>query len=260
MTILHPFLLLLGLCLGAFSAGSVGAAPQRLTIYAAASLTDVLTDMGAAYTAKTGVPVKFSFAGSATLARQIEAGAPADLFYAADTDWMDYLQQRHLINNGSRSNLASNRLVLIAPAISKTDLKILRGFQLGLALGKKGRLAMADPDYVPAGRYARSALTSLGVWQEVADRLVRAENVRGALSFVSRGDTPLGIVYETDALADKKVRIVDVFPAASHPQILYPAALIATTKNPAAADFLQYSAGPEGQRLLHKYGFLSLQK
>ena len=179
---------------------AIGAEPatRPVTVFAAASLTSALGKLGDDYTKSTGVPVRFSFAASSTLARQIEAGAGADVFFSADQEWMDYLEQRGRIQKSSRHNLLGNRLALIAPADSKIQLTIAPGFPLARALGD-GRLATGDPDSVPVGRYARQALTSLGVWNEVADRLVRAEDVRHALVFVAQSEVPLGIVYETDA-------------------------------------------------------------
>ena len=185
----------------------------------------MLGELSTTWEKSSGVPVKLSFASSSVLARQIEAGGRADVFISADQEWMDYLQARNLIEKPSRRNLVGNRLVLIAPADSKLELKIAPGFKLAAALGG-GRLSTGDPDTVPVGRYARSALMSLGVWDEVADRLVRADNVRSAMTFVARGEVPLGIVYTTDALIDKNVRIVDTFPANSHAPITYPAAAI----------------------------------
>ncbi len=233
------------------------AAEAPVTVFAASSLTDALNAIGAQYTAETGRPVRFSYGASSAIARQVEAGAPADLFFSADLDWMDYLDQRALIRRDTRRNLLGNRLVLIAPASSALQLKIARGFDLRAALGKSGRLATGDPDSVPVGRYAKSALTSLGVWNDVADKLVRAENVRSAMLFVSRGEVPLGIVYQTDALVDPKVRVVDTFPAKSHLPIVYPAAV--TRRGGAGASaFLAYCAGPKGQAIFRKYGFIIL--
>jgi molybdate transport system substrate-binding protein len=232
---------------------ATAAPPATLTVFAAASLTDVLQELGTAYTKSTGNQVKLSFAASSALARQIEAGARADVFLSADQEWMDYLDQRGLIDAGTRRNLLGNRLALIAPVGSTVSLKVAKDFPLAAALGN-GRLATGDPDVVPVGRYARSALTSLGVWPQVADRLVRADNVRSALAFVSRGEVPLGIVYETDAKADAKVRVVDLFPESSHLPITYPAALVKTAQ-PAAAGFLKYLQGPEAAEAFRKYGF-----
>jgi molybdate transport system substrate-binding protein len=229
---------------------------EGLLVFAAASLTNVLEDIGTAYTAQTRQPVKFSFAASSALARQIEAGARADVFFSADIEWMDYLQTRALIDRASRTDVAGNRLVLIAPASSKVELKIAPGFALAAALGS-GRLSTGDPDIVPVGRYARTALTSLGVWNDVADRLVRADNVRSALAFVARGEAPLGIVYETDAKIERQVRIVDIFPASSHQPITYPVAINARAR-PGAKEFVAFLRGPAAESTFMKYGFRPL--
>ena len=232
-------------------------APRPLLVFAAASLTNALDELGAAYTAQSTQEVKFSYAASSTLARQIEAGARPDIFFSADLEWMDYLQARNLIDTRTRSNLLGNKLVLIAPADSKTTLKIAPNFALASVLGK-GRLATGDPDSVPVGKYARSALTSLGVWNDVADKLVRGDSVRTALAFVDRGEAPLGIVYATDALVDKKVRVVGEFPASTHPAIVYPIALTVTAGQRADA-FVAFLRGPAGQAAFKKYGFTVLQ-
>jgi molybdate transport system substrate-binding protein len=208
-----------------------------LLVFAAASLTDALQQIDGAFSAQTGIAVKASFAASSVLAKQIEAGAPAQVFLSADREWMDYLEQRGRLQGGSRRDLLGNELVLIAPADSALQLKIAPHFALLAALGD-GRLASGDPDSVPAGLYARAALTRLGVWAQVADRLVRAENVRAALMYVARGEAPLGIVYQTDARAEGRVRVIDVFPADSHPPITYPLALTAG----AGADAARYAA------------------
>src|SRR5712672_2776115 len=173
------------------------------------------------------------------LAKQIENGAPADLFISADLDWMDYAAARRLIVADSRANPFGNRLVLIAPASSKASVQIAPNFPLDALLGND-RLAIADPDSVPAGKYAKAALESLGVWAGVSGKLARAENVRAALVLVSRGEAPFGIVYRSDALADKKVRVVGEFPPSSHPPIVYPAALTAAGRSPIRAKFLSY--------------------
>jgi molybdate transport system substrate-binding protein len=235
---------------------SVDAGRPAIVVFAAASLADVLQELGADFSNSTGVGVKFSFAASSALARQIESGAPADVFFSADLDWMDYLQAHKLIQAESRRDVLGNQLVLIAPAASTLELKIAPQFALAAALGK-GRLATGDPDSVPAGRYARAALTTLGVWNSVADRLVRAENVRAALAFVERGEVPLGIVYKTDALIDKGVRIVDTFPADSHPPITYPIALTVGAKS-VAAQFADYLSMPGASAIFVKYGFVAL--
>jgi molybdate transport system substrate-binding protein len=228
-----------------------------ITVFAAASLTNVLQELGDGFTKETAIPVRFSFAASSALARQIENGSPADIFFSADLEWMDYLQTRNLIQRDTRRDLLGNRLVLIAPADSKIKLTIEPHFPLAAALGK-GRLASGDPDSVPVGRYAREALTTLGVWNDVADRMVRADSVRSALAFVDRGEAPLGIVYETDALIDKNVRVVDVFPANSHLPIVYPIALTSTAK-PDAARFAAYIRGPAGNVAFKAYGFTPLR-
>src|SRR6202790_1352470 len=241
--------------------GSASAAADAdkppITVFAAASLTNVLQDLGDGFTKETSIPVRFSFAASSALARQIENGAPADVFFSADVEWMDYLQARNLIQPDTRHNVLGNRLVLIAPTDSKVKLKIEPGFALATALGK-GRLATGDPDAVPAGRYAREALTTLGVWAEVADRLVRADSVRSALAFVDRGEAPLGIVYDTDALIDKHVRVVDVFPDNSNLPIVYPVAL-PSRATADAAKFVAYLRSPAGDIAFKAHGFKPLR-
>jgi molybdate transport system substrate-binding protein len=226
---------------------------QELLVFAAASLTNVLDEIGKAYTQQSQQPVKFSYAASSALARQLEAGANADVFFAADLEWMDYVQARNLIDRSTRRNVLGNRLVLVAPAASKIELKVTPGFKLAEALGN-GRLATGDPESVPVGKYARSALTSLGVWNDVADKLVRADNVRSALAFIARGETPLGIVYETDAKVEKRVRVVDFFPADSHPPIVYPVAITANAR-PAARQFVEFLQSAPAQEAFKKYGF-----
>ena len=237
-------------------AGAADAAKPPITVFGAASLTDVLQDLGDGFTRETAVPVRLSFAASSTLARQIENGAPADVFFSADLAWMDYLQMRALIQTQSRHDMVGNRLVLIAPLDSKVNLKIAPHFMLVQSLGK-GRLATGDPDSVPAGRYAQEALTNLGVWGEASERLIRADSVRSALAFVDRGEAPLGIVYETDALVDKSVRVVDVFPADSHKNIVYPIALTANA-SAEAGKFVAYLRGPAGDLAFKHYGFTPL--
>lgn len=229
-----------------------------LLVFAAASLTNVLNELSNTWTSTSGVPVKLSLAASSVLARQIEAGGKGDVFISADQEWMDYLQSRNLINKPTRRNLVGNRLVLIAPADSRIELKITAGFDLAGALGKQ-RLATGDPDTVPVGRYARSALISLGVWDEVQDRLVRADNVRSAMMFVARGEVPLGIVYNTDALVDSKVRVVDTFPANTHAPITYPAAALQGARSE-AAPFVAFLASPGAADTWKRFGFLELEK
>ena len=227
-----------------------------ITVFAAASLTDALGDVGKTYQAKTGKSAVFSFAASSALARQIEASGGADIFISADTDWMDYLDSRGLIAHDTRKNLLGNHLVLIAPADANVSLAIAPHFDLLGAL-HDGRLAIADPDSVPAGKYARTALTALGVWNGVVNHLVQAENVRVALTYVARGEAPLGIVYTTDALSEKRVHIVGTFPENSHAPIVYPAALVKDAK-PAAKAFLEFLSGTEARAIFEKYGFVFL--
>jgi molybdate transport system substrate-binding protein len=188
------------------------------------------------------------------LARQIEKGAPADLFISADSDWMDYMAVRGLIRIETRVNLLSNRLVLIAPAGSRAQLTISRGFPLAALLGDR-RLAMADPDSVPAGKYGRAALESLGVWEEVAPRVARAENVRAALALVARAETPFGIVYQTDALAEPRVRIIGEFPRNLHPEIVYPAAIVASSRSKIAYAYLRYLRSHAALAVWQRHGF-----
>jgi len=241
------------LLLGSIASVAPGAEPG-ITVFAAASMTNVLQEVGAAYTAETKIPVVFSFAASSVLARQIESGAPADVFVSADQDWMDYLQARNLVALQTRSVVASNDLVLVAPADSKASLRIVPGFALAAALGDSGRLATGDPASVPVGKYAQAALTSLGVWASVQGRIAATDNVRSALAFVARGEAPLGIVYATDAKVEPRVRVVDVFPASSHEPIAYYAA--ATPKGPAdAAGFVQFLLGPSAQAIFARAGF-----
>jgi molybdate transport system substrate-binding protein len=199
-----------------------------------------------------------SLAASSALARQIEASGGADIFISADLDWMDYLDDKGLIQHATRANLLGNKLVLVAGKDVSTNINIAPHFDLLGAL-KGGRLAIADPDSVPAGKYGRTALTSLGVWNSVVNRLVNAENVRVALAYVARGEAPLGIVYETDAKADKNVRIAGVFPENTHPPILYPAALVKDAK-PEARAFLAYLSSPAARAVFEKNGFTFLAK
>ena len=242
----------IALCL-AFSASLVLAAD--ITVFAAASLKESLDEQARRFEADTGSRVVVSYGASNALAKQIEAGAPANLFISADLDWMDYLDQRRLLAPGSRVNLLRNTLVLVAPTGSSTALKIGPGFDLAGALGG-GKLAMANPDSVPAGRYGKAALESLGAWSKVEKQVVRSENVRAALALVARGEAAYGVVYRTDALAEKGVRIVDTFPETSHPPIVYPAALVvADDVTPPAKALLDYLRSAAARSIWDKYGF-----
>jgi molybdate transport system substrate-binding protein len=232
------------------------AAAADITVFAAASLTDALNEINSAWTKETSHSAAISFAASSALARQIEAGSPADMFISADTDWMDYLDHRNLIQRQTRRDLLGNHLVLIEPAASHTRISIVPHFALAAALGG-GRLAVADPDSVPAGKYARASLTALGVWDSVANRLAGAENVRLALKYVARGDAPLGIVYTTDAMSEPQVRIAGTFPDATHAPIVYPVALTVSAK-PLAREFLSYLTGAHASAVFRKDGFIVL--
>jgi molybdate transport system substrate-binding protein len=232
---------------------SAGAWAADVTMFAAASLSSAMPEIAAAYKAQTGHSVQFSFAASSVLARQIENSPGADIFMSADTDWMDYLQGKGLVQTTTRKNLLSTKLVLIAPATSSIQIKIVQNFDLLGAL-KGGRLAIADPDSVPAGKYGRSSLISLGVWNNVIDHTANAESVRVALAYVARGETPLGIVYKTDAMVEPKVKIVDIFPDKTHAPIVYPAALTKDAK-PVAKEFLDFLSGPQARAIFTKYGF-----
>lgn len=235
----------------ALASSMAAAAPP--TIFAAASLEPALDQM--AHDGALGSPApRLVYAASSALARQIESGAPADIFISADLAWMDDVEQHHLVVPGTRVTLLRNSLVLVAPAASTTALKIVPGFDLAAALGSD-RLAMANPDSVPAGKYGKSALEALGVWPSIEKKVARADNVRAALALVSRGEAPYGIVYSTDALADKGVRIVGTFPANTHPPIVYPAALLIASHAPAAKSLLDYLKTPAAGTIWEKYGF-----
>ncbi len=224
-------------------------------VLAAASLQESLTDAANAWTARRHPRPVISFAGSSALARQISAGAPADIFISADEPWMDDVAAKGLIRPGTRVSYISNRLVLVAPVAKVTTLTIRRGFPLAAALGTS-RLAMADPDSVPAGKYGKAALTSLGVWQSVEPKVARAENVRAALALVERGEAPLGIVYATDAMAARGVRVAGIFPAASHPPITYPIARLKAAASPDAEPFRAFLVSRAGKAIFARYGFL----
>ena len=249
LPIVLTVLLALGMALPA-------AAQTQLTIFAAASLKNALDDAAAVYARdQAQPPARISYAASSALARQIEQGAPADLFISADSDWMDYLAKKNLIRTATRRDLYTNHLALIAARDSTLKLDIRPGFPLAAALGA-GRLAMAGPE-VPAGRYGEASLAALGVWDLVKDKTARGENVRAALQFVARGEAPLGVVYDTDALSEPAVKIVALFPDASHPPIVYPGAAI--TANPQAEAFLAWLHGPKGAAVFNKYGFAAVK-
>ncbi len=232
------------------------AAQEPVTAFAAASLQDGLRALGAAWAARGNAPPRFSFAASSALARQVEQGAPADLFMSADEAWMDYLQARGLIVEGTRTAALGNALVLVAPAASAAQVALGRGADLLALLGPGGRIAAGDPAHVPAGRYAQAALEWLGQWPALAPRLARADNVRAALLLVERGEAPLGIVYATDAAASRGVRVLAAFPAESHPPIAYPFALTRRAAgNAAARDFLAFALSPAAAATWQRLGF-----
>jgi molybdate transport system substrate-binding protein len=230
-------------------------AAGELVVFAAASLQNAFTDIGRLHAAAGGAPLRFSFASSSVLARQIEQGAPAAVFASADEQWMDYLQRRQLVATGSRKSLLVNRLVLVVPADNAASVAIGPGFDFAALLGKDGRWVTGDPSNVPVGRYAQEALTRLGAWTAAKPRLVRAENVRVALAFVERGEAAAGIVYETDAAVSKKVRIAGVFPPGSHAPVSYPVAAMAKHDRPAARAFLHFLDSEQAREVFRKYGF-----
>jgi molybdate transport system substrate-binding protein len=238
-------------------ATALPAAAADVVVFAAASLKNALDEAVAAYQQKDGGKVAVSYAASSALAKQLESGAPADIFISADLDWMDYAEQHRLINAATRKNLLGNRLVLVAPASSCVTVEIKPHFPLAALLGD-GRLAMADPDAVPAGKYGKAALETLGVWSAVEGRIARAENVRAALFFVSRQEAPLGIVYATDAAADRGVKIIGAFPENTHPPIVYPMALTAVSTNAGAAAFLAFLRSAAVRPIFEKQGFIVL--
>jgi molybdate transport system substrate-binding protein len=231
---------------------------QELLVFGAASLREALDAVIEAYQAQGGGEVRTSYASSSTLARQIEQGAPADIYISANPQWMDYLEEHDLVREGSRADLLGNGLVLVAPQDSGIALEIAPGFDLLGALDG-GLLAMGDPDHVPAGIYGQAALASLGVWDGVAAQVARADNVRAALALVSRGETPLGVVYRSDAVADRSVKVIDDFPQDSYPPIVYPVAIMADSKNPEAAALLAMLKSDTAAEIFERFGFTMLR-
>jgi molybdate transport system substrate-binding protein len=228
---------------------------DKVTVFAAASTTNALNDIIAGFTAEAKIQVVNSFASSSTLAKQIESGAPADLFISADEKWMDYLAERKLIQADSRVNLLGNRIVLIAPAgssLAATPIKA--GIPLTTWLND-GRLSMGDPAHVPAGIYGQQALAALGLWDAVKDKIAPAKDVRAALTLVERAESPLGLVYATDAAISDKVRVIGAFPEDSHPPIVYPAALVVGHDAPAVRQFFSYLKSAPAKAIFEKYGF-----
>jgi molybdate transport system substrate-binding protein len=246
------------LCLGAWwSASGLAADAGGARVFAAASLTTALTDLAGSWQ-KSGHPAPIlDFAASGTLAKQIEAGAPADLFASADLTWMDYLDTRGKIDHATRSNLLSTTLVLIAPNDQHPKIEMTRNYPIANAF--TGKLCTGEPGVVPVGIYAKQALESLGWWPTLQDRIVGTDDVRTALAFVERGECTLGIVYATDAMISTKVHVVAEFPADTHPPILYPFALIPGA-SPEGRAFLQYLSSPQAAALFRHYGFAVLSK
>ena len=251
---MRSFLSLLILLLATVAIQPAAARDRGPLVLAAASLQESLSAAADAWAAQGHDRPLLSFAASSALARQIEAGAPADLFLSADEPWMDAIAAKGLIKRGTRVSFLTNRLVLVAPADQKSRITVRRGFPLARALGNN-RLAMADPASVPAGKYGKAALTALGVWPALSDRIAAAENVRAALAMVERRQAPFGIVYETDARATKAVRIAGIFPAASHPPITYPLALLTRSTHREAAGFRHFLLSPRGKAIFQRYGF-----
>ena len=253
---LAGFFIALAVLLGSIQSPA-RAEDKSLTVFAAASMKNALDDIDATYTAKTGIKISASYAASSVLARQIEQGAPADLFVSADTDWMDYAIQKKNINEPTRVNLLGNRIVLIAPKDSKID-NVTIGQDFDLAkLAADGRIATGDVKAVPVGKYAKAALTKLGAWSAAEPKFAMAESVRAALTLVARGEAVLGIVYETDAKVEPGVKIVGAFPADSHPPIIYPVAATTTAKV-GTSDYLAFLRSSAAKIIFEKYGFTFL--
>jgi len=233
----------------------VPATAQTVTVFAAASLNEALTEIASAWEQTGHSKPRLSFAATSTLARQIEQGAPANLFASADPRWMDYLDKRDLLARSTRRDLVSNELVLVVPKDRARKIALGPGFDLGALLGADGRLAVGDPAHVPAGIYARQALTRLGLWPQAEKRLAPAQDVRSALRLVELGEAPAGIVYATDAAASSGVAVASVFPPESHDRIIYPFAVVKAGDTPEARALLAFMAGPAARAIFTKRGF-----
>ncbi len=231
------------------------AAAQPLTVFAAASLTEAMKDVSTAWQQAGHAPLRLSFASSSTLARQIEQGAPANLFASADQQWMDYLAQRNLLAPNTRRDLLANTLVLVVPKDRARQVEIGPGLDLNALLGPQGRIATGDPAHVPVGRYAQQALTTLGLWPQAEPRLARSEDVRRALLLVERGEAPAGIIYATDAAASSGVVVAGVFPDGTHDRVTYPFAVTREGDAPDARALLQFLSGPEARVIFERRGF-----
>lgn len=237
------------------TAGGHAVAAENITVFAAASLTNALQEIAQQYQQDKPVKIVASYASSSTLARQIEQGAPADLFISADQQWMDYAQQKNALDNASRTTLLGNELVLIAPSAEKPQPVTLNAQTNWKTLLHGERLATGDPDHVPAGIYAKEALQTLGAWDQLSPSLARANNVRAALALVERNETPYGIVYGSDAVASKKVTVVGIFPESSHKAVEYPLAIVKDRGTPAVTAFYQYLKSPQASAIFKRYGF-----
>ena len=244
----------LAVCVGLFS-HTQAFAVDKVTVYAAASLTNAINELDVIYEQKNKVQIQTSYAGSSTLAKQIEAGAPADIFISADVQWMDYLQKKQLVSANDRVNLLGNRLVVIAPKARPIKLKIDKSFDFTRVV--QGKWCTGDTKSVPVGKYAKQALTSIGWWDKVSTRLVETEDVRAALNFVARGECQLGIVYATDAAISKNVVIIGTFPENNHQPIIYPIGLV--EKNTESMKFYKFLQSSQAKKVFKKYGFSVLK-
>ena len=240
------------------SLGTPTQAQEKVTVFAAASMKNALDAANAAWTAETSKETVVSYAASSALAKQIESGAPADIFISADLDWMKYLADKNLVKADTQTKLLGNRIVLVAPREGAQPVEIGQGFDLSALLGD-GKLAMGAPDSVPAGKYGKAALEKLGAWSAVEGKVAGAESVRAALALVSRGEAPYGIVYQTDAAADPGVAIVGTFPENTHPPIIYPIAVLTESKAPDAAAYLDYLKSDKAAPFFEKEGFTVLK-
>jgi molybdate transport system substrate-binding protein len=241
-----------------FMMSTSSSSADKLNVFAASSLKNAIDAVSASWKADTDMETTLTYAASNALAKQIEAGAPADVFVSADLTWMKYLTDKNLIAKGSEVQLLGNEIVLVAPKDSKINLKIENGFNLADAVGD-GKLALANVDSVPAGKYGKAALEKLGVWASVEGKVAQSENVRAALKLVDLGEAPLGIVYATDAKADTAVKVVDMFPVDSHAPIIYPAGIVAASKNSNAAEFLKYLQTDKAKAIFEAQGFVVLK-
>lgn len=244
--------------LGVVAIGTPASAAEKVTVFAAASMKNALDAANAAWSKKTSNETTVSYAASSALAKQIEAGAPADIFISADLAWMDYVAEKKLIKDETRSNLLGNRIVLVAPKDAAQPVEITKGLDLSALVGD-GKLAMGAVDSVPAGKYGKAALEKLGAWPEVESKVAGAESVRAALALVSRGEAPYGIVYQTDAAADPGVAIVGTFPEDSHPPIIYPVAILTESKSAAAGAYLEFLKSDKAAPFFTEQGFTVLK-